>query len=490
MTQYPNTVHYLGLNTPRRIEGSAHDLTVIGTIPPEVEGAFFRAVPDPAFPPMLADDNILSADGAINKIEFRNGRVRYDLKYVRTARFLAEQKAGRSLFGRYRNPFTDDPSVAGIGREVANTTPIWHAGRLLMTKEDGRPYEIDPKNLDTVGLYTYDGALRSLTHTAHPVIDPRTREMFFFGYEADELCSRTVAYGIVNPDGTLRSEQWFSVPYCSFMHDFAVTAEHALFPVFPTTSDIERLKAGKPHWRHEQDWDSWIGIMPRYGSVDEMVWFKGPAGVHAYHVMNAFTAGRQVHLDMCIANTNMLPFVLEDSGLEIAVEGGLVRWTMDLDDVEKGVVVREIGPLGELPVIADADRGLPYERGWYLSLDPTLSKPLHNGPVGMAFNLIIRANPATGEISQYHIGDKLAVNEPVHIPAAESDHGGWLMAAMDREIAEDRYEQEVWIWAADDLEAGPVARVLMPFVTREQVHGNWVPRAELDRARPVPATAL
>jgi hypothetical protein len=44
----------------------------------------------------------------------------------------------RALFGRYRNPFTDDPAVAGVDRTVANTTPIWHAGRLLMAKEDGR----------------------------------------------------------------------------------------------------------------------------------------------------------------------------------------------------------------------------------------------------------------------------------------------------------------------------------------------------------------
>jgi len=35
-----------------------------------------------------------------------------------------------------------------------------------------------------------------------------------------------------------------------------------------------------------------------------------------------------------------------------------------------------------------------------------------------------------------------------------------------------------------------VARVLMPFVTREQVHGCWVPRAELDRARPIPIDTL
>jgi carotenoid cleavage dioxygenase len=63
------------------------------------------------------------------------------------------------------------------------------------------------------------------------------------------------------------------------------------------------------------------------------------------------------------------------------------------------------------------------------------------------------------------------------------------MAALDREIADDRYEQEVWIWTAEDLDAGPVARVLLPFVTREQVHGCWVPRAALNSARIAPPAA-
>jgi hypothetical protein len=91
---YPDTVHFQGLNRPTHIEGTAHDLYVEGEIPAEIDGIFFRAVPDPAYVPTRTDDVILSADGAINKIEFRGGRVSYGLKYVRTHRFLAEQRAG------------------------------------------------------------------------------------------------------------------------------------------------------------------------------------------------------------------------------------------------------------------------------------------------------------------------------------------------------------------------------------------------------------
>ena len=54
---------------------------------------------------------------------------------------------------------------------------------------------------------------------------------------------------------------------------------------------------------------------------------------------------------------------------------------------------------------------------------------------------------------------------------------------VDRVIVPGHFAQEVWIMEADAIRKGPVAKVLMPFVTCEQVHGAWVPRALLDQAR-------
>ncbi|MFX6118779.1 carotenoid oxygenase family protein, partial [Acinetobacter baumannii] len=84
-------------------------------------------------------------------------------RYVATQRHQAELAAGQALFGKYRNPFTDRPEAAGLDRTVANTTPVWHAGRLLMTKEDGRPYRVDPVTLETLGRFDFAGKLRSET---------------------------------------------------------------------------------------------------------------------------------------------------------------------------------------------------------------------------------------------------------------------------------------------------------------------------------------
>ena len=480
---YPDTVHYLGLNRPRHIEASAHDIYVEGDIPEEIDGAFFRAVHDPAYVPMRSDDVVLSRDGMVSKIEFKRGRVNCGIRYVHTDRFLAERKAGRSLFGRYRNPYTNDPLADGVDGTVANTTPYYHAGRLFMSKEDGLPYRIDPGTLETIGKWNYGGKLRSETLTAHPKIDPDTGELFMFGYEANGLASPTVSYCVVSPEGELVSEQWFDAPYCALMHDFAITSEHAIFTVYPTKADLARLKEGGPHWIHDQNDHCWIGVMPRYGKVEELIWFRGPAGVHSYHVMNAFTEGTKVHLDQCMAVTNLIPFITQDSGLDIPVDGGLTRWTMDLADPEAGIAEWKIGPFGEMPLIVPADAGKAYDRGWYLTVDPAKITMFQNGPGELLFNCLLRVSLADGSLESYSEGPGLGFNEPVHVPARDPGHGGWLLLMVDRILGEGQVAQEVWILEADEIAKGPVAKVLMPFATCEQVHGTWVPRARLDQYR-------
>jgi len=482
MRHFPDTVHFRGLNRPVRIEASVHELQVEGQIPPEVEGAFFRAVPDRAFPPMYDDDVILSHDGMVGKLEIKGGKASYAIRYVRTDRFVAEQKAGRALFGHYRSPYTDDPAAAGVDRTVANTTPIWHAGRLFMTKEDGRAWEIDPQTLETLGKWDYRGKLRSQTMTAHPRIDPVTGEMFFFGYEAAGLCSNTVAYCIADRDGELVSEQWFDTPFCSMMHDFAITERHAIFPVFPTKGDLESVKAGGPHWFHDQQGDSSIGVMPRYGKVGEMVWFRGAPGVHAYHMMNAFEEGSLIHLDMCLFNTNMIPFIREASGLDVQPDGGFVRWTMDLASPDAGIIETKIGPPGELPRIRDADQSRPYRYGWYLTIDPNGGGPLGSGPAGISFNALLRVDLGNGGLSGLTLGEGLAINEPVHVPGVDPDSEGWLLAVIDRKVGDEAFHQEVWVLDAADVAKPPVAKIHIPVPGRPQVHGSWVPAAELAKA--------
>src|SRR5689334_10925913 len=296
-TPFPDMMDFQGHNQPSRIECDIYDLIVEGKIPEEFEGSWYQTVPDPQFPPLLGTDTYLSGDGMVRMFRFERGHVDFKQRYVQTERWQLERKARRALFGAYRNPYTDDPSVRGKRRGAANTTPIFHGGKLLALKEDSRPWEVNPKTLETVGEHSYDGKLRSETVTAHPRFDPETGELYFFGYEASGLASTDVAYCVADRNGRLLREDWFKVPYCALMHDFVVTKEHAIFPGFPIAADLARIKAGGPHWAWDPSKETFVGIMPRDGSVDELRWFRGPA-CSVFHIMNSYTEGSKVHMDL------------------------------------------------------------------------------------------------------------------------------------------------------------------------------------------------
>jgi len=471
---FPSAMDYTGFNAPSRIECDVHDLVVEGQIPAEVNGSWYQTVPDPQYAPMIPPDTYLSGDCMMRMLRFENGRADLKQRYVQSERFKEERRARRALYGRYRNPYTDDPSVRGKSRAVYNTTPIFHGGRLLALKEDSRAMEIHPRTLETLGEWDYRGKLRSQTMTAQPRFDPETGEMFFFGYEASGLASRDVSYCIANKDGELVHEEWFQAPYCSLMHDFVVTQEHVIFPVFPITADLERMKAGGTHWIFEPGKESFIGIMPRRGSVKDMRWFRGPAR-SAFHYMNAFTEGSRVHMDFGCGKMVPFPFIREASGIQMRPEemaGSFVRWSFDLSKPGDRYEESVLGPAGDMPRTSNKDQTRDYGIGYYQSFDPTLGPPNIAGPVGAGFNTIVRIEIPSGRMKRFVPGGPTTVQEHVHIPSKQPNHEGYLGFIVDRHA--DSLSEFV-ILEAQNPDKGPLARVQIPLRLRVGVHGNWVP---------------
>lgn len=237
-----------GFFAPQRFEGDVLDCETIGTIPSDMAGAFYRLGGEWFYPPRFPDDAPLHTDGHMSMFRFRNGRVSYKSRFVRTPRFEANLQAGRQMFGYYRNRQTDDPKVRGLDGTVANTTPYAFAGRLMALKEDGLPHLIDPNTLETTGRWDFDGKWKSLTFSAHPKTDPQTGEMISYGYEATGPASKDVFAYTIDKTGQVTHEARFQVPYVSVMHDIALTEKHILFPFGGYVSTPERLAQGKIHW--------------------------------------------------------------------------------------------------------------------------------------------------------------------------------------------------------------------------------------------------
>ncbi|EKG11098.1 Carotenoid oxygenase [Macrophomina phaseolina MS6] len=147
-SKWPLALDLAGSNQPCRLEGSIADLPVLGTLPPEIDGTFYRVMCDPFVPPHPSNVPI-DGDGSISAFRVRGGRVDMRMAYVHTERYLLERRRGARLFGLYRNPFTHHPCVRAAVDSTANTNLVLWAGQLLALKEVALPYAVDPHTLAT-----------------------------------------------------------------------------------------------------------------------------------------------------------------------------------------------------------------------------------------------------------------------------------------------------------------------------------------------------
>jgi carotenoid cleavage dioxygenase len=60
-TAFPKQPQFSGFMKPCRYQGEVNHLEVHGTIPSELDGTFYRVMPDPQLPPMHEDDPVCSS---------------------------------------------------------------------------------------------------------------------------------------------------------------------------------------------------------------------------------------------------------------------------------------------------------------------------------------------------------------------------------------------------------------------------------------------
>ena len=476
-TRFPDLPIYSGFDRPGRIEADIFELEVEGELPLDLEGTFYRVAPEPQFPPLLGDDIVINGDGMIGMFRFQSGHVDFKSRYVHTEKFTLERAARRALFGAYRNPYTDDVSVRGLVRGTANTNVLWHGGRLLALKEDSPPVELDPHTLETRGPVTFGGRLTSRTFTAHPKIDPVTGELIGFGFAAKGETTRDIAFHVADAHGNLVREEWFEAPYAAEIHDFAVTRSHVIFAVLPTTTSLERLQAGGPHWLWDPTRNSQIGIFPRESGVKAIRWFEGPPR-WLFHYFNAYTEGQRVIVDACVSDAQTFPFMYPDTQGHpfnpAKAVPRITRWEFDLGARGSGFDERTLWPsYCEFPRIDERGAMQRHRYGFVIAHDPARDFT-GGGLFGPAFNTIASYDFERSAVTAFALDSKSTAQEPVFVPRGTSapEGDGYLLALVNRF---ETMLNDLLVFDTADLPGGPIATVKLPIRLRNGVHGNWLP---------------
>ena len=470
--KFPDQLIYRGYSAPVRIECDVYDLEVEGTIPPELNGAYYRNSADPSYPPLLGKDIFLNGDGMIHMVRFDNGHADLKTRYVRTEKFEREHKARRALFGAYRNPFTDDPCVAGVDNGTSNTSVLWHHGKLYALKESQLPMELDPVTLETRGLWDFAGKLTSKTFTAHPKLDPATGEMIAFGYNTRGVADTTIEIYTIAASGELTRTESFEAPYCSMIHDYHVSRNFIAFTICPMVCDWDRVKRGEPYWHWDNTKTTMVGIIPRNEGVAKIRWFTCPVVAMQTHTFNAWEDGATLHLDHFINGSGWLsqfPDIHNPDAKEKPPFGE--RWSFDLANAaDTFSIKRLINHGGEMPVI-DARYAMKRAQHFYFGTsNPALGPMLPIGPKGPPFTCLGHFDEAKNKLNFYYAGADAAPEEPCFVPnPSDAREGqGWLLTMVGRR-AENR--TDLVILDAANIERGPVAVVKFPCRVHEGFHG-------------------
>jgi carotenoid cleavage dioxygenase-like enzyme len=472
--QFPDQLIYRGYSAPVRIEGEVYDLEVVGNIPAELNGAYYRNSADPTFPPLLGKDIFLNGDGIVHMVQFDNGHADLKTRYVRTEKFKLERKARRSLFGAYRNSFTDLPEVAGVDNNTANTSMFWWQKKLYALKESGRPYEIDPHTLETIGESDFEGQLKVRTFTAHPKIDPETGECIAFSYNADGVASDEIVLHTISSDGKFSTES-FQAPYCSMVHDFLVSRNYIAFVICPMVCDWDRVKNGEPYWHWDNTKKTMIGIIPRGQGVAAIRWYTCPVVAMQTHTFNAWEEGSTLHLDHFVNGSGWLsqfPDIHNPDAKEKPPFGE--RWSFDLANQEdKFSIHRLINHVGEMPVIDPRYAMKRANHFWFGTSNPGLGPMLPLGPKGPPFTCLGHYDEAANKLSFFYAGPDSAPEEPCFVPKPNSsiEGDGWLLTIVGRR-AENR--TDLVILDALHIDQGPLAIVKFPCRVHEGFHGIFV----------------
>ncbi len=451
-------------------EETLKKLPVEGVIPKDLNGVYLRNGPNPRFKPKGAY-HPFDGDGMIHAAQFKNGTLTYRNKWVRTDGWKKNDAQGEethwgifsSLKGREDMPMAD----------VANTDVIGHAGKAIATWYlAGKAHIIDPLTLETTESADYarppgDGI------SAHPKVDETTGEMMFFDYFDH---APYMAYGVVDKSGKVVHHVPIELPGNRLPHDMGISKNYSILHDLPVYHDEAALAAGRHKIRFNSAMKSRFGVIPRYGASEDIQWFEF-SPCFLYHVINCWEEGDEVVMTAC----RFMP-VKDEAGkideqrtakmiAHLGMDARLWQYRMNVKTGEASEKCLNPDLNCEFPSY-DSSRTGQYSQYAYL---------VDHNPKTLHWTGIRKFNTDTGEsLGNWSDGaEHCWYSEPWFAPAdnPKSEDHGYVITFMWNA---KKQQQELQVFDALDISAGPMARVKMPHPIPVGFHACWMKPNQID----------
>lgn len=420
------------------------ELTVLGGIPPELNGRYLRNGPNPLGDVDLAAHHWFVGEGMVHGVRLTEGRAAwYRNRWVRSPEIV--QALGESVGART------------LG-SANNTHVIGHAGRTWALVEAGSaPVELTYE-LDTVGANPFFGTLTAGAFTAHPKVDADADELHAITYNWPEFGDH-VKYVRVGRAGRVERQVDVPLPGMVMLHDTGLTANYVLIYDLPVTVSGELLERGMRFpFAWNPDYAPRLGLLPRNGGAADVIWCD-LAPCYVFHPMNAYEDDHgNVVVDVC-RYERMFDLDAQDpfgdgvARLDRWIVNPATRQVSETCIDERGV---------EFPRCHPGHGGKPYRYGYSVAVE------------GTGFPAINKHDLHTGWCVRHELGPGRHAAEPFFVPRehATGEDDGYLMAFV---YDAQRAASELLILDAANPAAEPLARVLLPARVPYGFHGAWLP---------------
>lgn len=455
------------------VERSQAAITIEGTVPGHLQGTCYFNGPARFERAGLRYRHWLDGDGMVCALAFGPDGARLTNRFVRSEKYVREEAAGRPIFRTFGTAFAGDTLKRGVGLESpVNVSAYPFGGVLLAFGEQGLPWELDPRTLETRGLYTFGQQINELTpFSAHPKIDYRTGELFNFGV------SFSAATPVINmfrfrADGTLAYRKRLRLPYPASTHDFAISERRIVVYVSPLVLRMEALLQEGATVMDALAWKPELGsqlIVASRDNGDEAARID-VGGNYCLHMVNAFERDGRLVVDVVEYDKPLYPeYQVIPNLFSDTFRGRPVRLTID---VEAGAVVDRAqlayANSPDFPSHDPALTGRAYDHFWMLGMSRA-------GRAGRKFfDEIVRIDWPTGscEVWQapalHYLG-----GEPLFVPDRSRPGTGSVICQL---FDAERRRSSFVVFDAFHLGAGPVATLTLPSPVPMLFHSSFAGR--------------
>lgn len=439
---------YLSGNyAPVQDEVTLLDLEVTGQVPAELSGRLLRIGPNPVSTiEDPANHHWFSGTGMAHGLRLRDGKAEwYRNRFVKGSEVVAARGGG---------------PVPGPTRgfdESNNTNIMKIGGYLCAISEAGALPTLMSYELDTEARTDFSGTMGN-AFTAHPRVDPLTGEAHAITYNP---AHEGVQYQVVGTDGQVRRMVDVPVPGHPSVHDMGLTSKYVVIMDLPVTFSPAAAAAGDTmplHWDPQHG--ARVGLLPREGSAEDVVWCELPSTPYVFHTVNAYDVeDGTVILDVVryesMFKTNVLsPF---------ADPGRLYRWTINPSTRRVSETMLD-DRAQEFPRHNERLVGQDYRYSYSVISDD--SDNMEKGFTGL-----LKYDLKRGTSERVDYGHGRLTMETIFVPSSDrAEDDGWLMAYVHDANTE---RCDVVIRHAQDL-AVPVATIHLPVRVPFGYHGNWI----------------